>query len=116
MSISITTARELCRPLGRPDFALDFPVDVEEFDPQDLKPLIGQEVYVQCKHGRFSFANGQEHHVRITDISPTKIYGKVRGKPREGVVDIDLDSLTLLEWKETLTKRLARKVKVVAEP
>lgn len=108
-ALSITTVKDLCKPIGRPGFAYDFPLETTKLDPDDLKPLIGQRVYIQTNGGDFDFINKEwEGSVEVTDISATKLYVKARRKKtyKEELAEVPLDVLTLVEWSEKVVKRV----------
>lgn len=108
--MTINTVTEVVKPIGRPGFAIDFPIETDRFDPKELAPLVGREVYLQTKEGPFSFCGSigtDKKFVTITDLSTTKLYCHQRYN--EEVIQIDLDNISLLEWNETVTKRIARR-------
>lgn len=108
-SVTINTVRELCRPIGREGYAFDFPLETREWNPDDLKDLIGKQVYIQTREGKFDFIDKEyDGKVTITDISATKLYVMARNKHfREELVEVAFDNLQLIEWSETIVKRVA---------
>lgn len=107
--LSITTTKDLCKPIGRPGYAYDFDVETGKINPDDLKPLVGQKVYVQTNGGKFDFcAKEYDGQVTVTDISTTTLYVKAQHRPtyRQELVEVPLDQLSLIEWSEKITKRV----------
>lgn len=108
-ALAINTIRDLCKPIGREGFAYDFPLETGRWNPDDLKPLIGKEVYIQTREGDFDFIDKDyDGSVTITDISSTKLYVKARKKAtyREELVEVEFSNLTLIEWTEKIVKRV----------
>lgn len=108
--MSITTVPEIVKHIGRPGYAIDFPVETDRFDHRELEPLIDREVYLQTKEGPFAFCvgNSQDKFVTIVDMSAKSLYCHRRYKEDE-IIQIDLDNISLIEWNETVTKRIARR-------
>lgn len=107
MTLSINTVKEVVRPLGRPGYAYDFPVTTQKWNPEDLKPLIGREVYIQSSEGEFAFLAKTDKTVVITDISSTHIYVRRPGSNvNNPLSSVSLDQLALIEWSETVRKRI----------
>lgn len=107
--LSITTVKDLCQPIGRPGYAFDFPFETSRINPEDLRPLVGQKVYIQTNGGDFDFINKEwDGSVTITDISATKLYVKAQRKKtfQTELVEVPFDVLTLIEWSEKIVKRV----------
>lgn len=108
--MSINTVKELCKPIGRPGYAYDFPIETSRIDPNDLEPLINQEVYIQTNGGSFDFIDKvYEGHVQIVDISPKMLHVLAKNKTtyRRENVAIPFDQIQLIEWSEKVVKRVS---------
>lgn len=108
-TLSISTVKELCKPIGREGFAYDFPLETGKINPDDLKPLVGKKVYIQTNGGKFDFTDKEyDHGVTLTDISATKIYVETRRLKSYAVelVEVPFDVLSLIEWTEHIHKRV----------
>lgn len=107
---TIYTIKDLCKPIGRENFAIDFPLETGKINWEDLKPLIGREVTVQTRDGKFDFLDKEyEHNATIIDISSTNLIVKALEKKtwkRETVV-VPLDTVSLIEWSERIVKRIS---------
>lgn len=107
--LSITTIKELCKPIGREGFAFDFPLETGKINPDDLTPLIGKKVYIQTDGGRFDFIDKEyDNTVTLDGVSSTKLYVKARKRStyREELVEVPFDVLTMIEWTEKIVKRV----------
>jgi hypothetical protein len=107
--LSITTIKELCKPIGREGFAFDFPLETGKINPDDLEPLVGKKVYIQTNGGKFDFIDKEyDHSVELDGFSSTKIYVKARNKTKDRMelVEVTFDTLTMIEWTEPIVKRI----------
>lgn len=105
--LSIRTVKDLCRPLGRPGFAYDFPLTTPEIDPDDIKQLVGQDIYVSSR------GDVKGVKMKLEDVSTKMIYGSELVYTRAGnkKIQIEIAEITLIEWSETLVKRITVKPK-----
>jgi hypothetical protein len=105
----INSVKELIKPIGRPGYAYDFPLETGKLDPKDLKGFIGREVYLQTNGGQFDFlSKTYDHSVTVTDVSDTKVHVDARLNKtyeRESVA-VSIDTISLIEWTEKITKRV----------
>jgi hypothetical protein len=108
--VQITTVKELIKPLGRPGYAFDFPLDTGKLNPDELKGFIGREVYIQTSDGQFDFIDKTyEGRVQVEDVSDTNMYVLAQNKStrRRERVSVDIESITLIEWSEKIVKRIS---------
>lgn len=107
--LSITTIKELCKPIGREGFAFDFPLETGKINPDDLEPLIGKKIYIQTDGGKFDFIDkAYDHSVTLDGVSSTKLYVQAQNKKsyRTELVEVTFDTLTMIEWTEKIVKRV----------
>jgi hypothetical protein len=107
--VIIETVKELIKPIGRPGYAYDFPLETGELKPEDLKGLIDREVWLQTSGGQFDFCNRvYEGDVEVTDVSDTTLHVRARkkGSYNREPVAVKISQVQLIEWTEKITKRV----------
>lgn len=106
----IESVRELIKPIGRPGYAFDFPLDTGKLKAEDLKELIGREVYIQTSGGQFDFlAKKFDGHILVEDVSDTKMHVSAKNNDtyRRESVAVDIETIQLIEWSEKIVKRIS---------